>query len=59
MNTINTNTVVQKIRQSNNHLEYLSKTIDNLKGFYEPNKGKECFLLSLGCKKQGILCRQV
>lgn len=41
----------EKIEESNTQLDFMSKTIDNFRDFYKPNKQKELFLISESIKK--------
>lgn len=43
--------IIKKIRQSNNQLEFMSKTIDIFKDFYEESNVKEMFLISSAVQK--------
>ncbi len=41
----------EKIEESNAQLDFMSKTIDNFRDFYKPNKQKEIFYISVAVKK--------
>ena len=41
----------EKIEESNSQLDFMSKTIDNFRDFYKPNKQKELFYISVAVKK--------
>lgn len=41
----------EKIEESNTQLDFMSKTIDNFRDFYKPNKQKEIFYISVAVKK--------
>mgnify|MGYP000597852948 CR=1 FL=1 len=41
----------EKIEESNFQLDFMSKTIDNFRDFYKPNKQKEIFYISVAVKK--------
>lgn len=41
----------EKIEESNIQLDFMSKTIDNFRDFYKPNKQKELFFVSIAIKK--------
>lgn len=41
----------EKIEESNAQLDFMSKTIDNFRDFYKPNKQKELFYISVAVKK--------
>ena len=41
----------EKIEESNSQLDFMSKTIDNFRDFYKPNKQKELFYISDAVKK--------
>ena len=41
----------EKIEESNFQLDFMSKTIDNFRDFYKPNKQKELFYISVAVKK--------
>ena len=41
----------EKIEESNTQLDFMSKTIDNFRDFYKPNKQKKLFFISEAIKK--------
>ena len=42
----------EKIEESNTQLDFMSKTIDNFRDFYKPNKTKKLFFISSNTKKR-------
>lgn len=45
------NYIRNKIEESNLQLDFMSKTIDNFRDFYKPNKEKELFYISIAIQK--------
>ncbi|NVJ54560.1 MAG: HAMP domain-containing histidine kinase [Campylobacteraceae bacterium] len=50
-NDLNKNYLHQIIKDSTKQIDFMSNTLDDFKGFYQPNKQKENFLLSNTVKK--------
>ncbi len=50
-NKVNNNHILSSIERSDNIIEFMSKTIDDFRNFYKPDKQKEHFLVSDSCKK--------
>jgi signal transduction histidine kinase len=48
---INKKYLNEKIEESNSQIDFMSKTIDNFRDFYKPNKQKELFNISDAVKK--------
>ena len=49
----------EKIEESNAQLDFMSKTIDNFRDFYKPNKQKEIFYISVAVKKALEIMEQI